>query len=230
MTVVSSVSKREIYYPKRKIPKIFIVYYLLFQVVGYDFGFAIALKRKYRLYIQSTTKYLSMLIFVVMLVYLTCLYNDIWCWIYVIKCNSFILILLTTRYKLFHLISDINGLCYLSNKQIKIIEIVAILYTILMNLIKIILLAVRCMGEEESYCRKFYSIYIFMIYVGITFSFDITVVTQIIITYYFKCSVNLIQVLLKEPKRKLDSFKKSYLVIANCYDKIRPLFDWMVSS
>lgn len=217
------------YFPKRKTPKILIVYYLLFQVVGFDFGFASVLKRKYRLYIQRTTNFISILIFIVMLVYLAFLYNDIWCWFNAFKYNSFILVLFTTRYKLYHLITDINGICCLTTKQTKILNIIPILYTILMNLIKITLLTLRCIGENEPYCKKFYSIYVFIIYMAIVCSLDITVVTQFILTYYFKCSVNIIQVLLKKPKRKLHVFEKSYLAVANCYDKIRPFFDWMVS-
>lgn len=230
MSVESSVVlKRLTYFPKRKISKILLVYYLLFHVVGFDFGFASALKRKYRFYIQKTTKFISILLFVVMLVYLACLYNDVWCWVSVFKYNGFILVLLITRYKLYHLINDINGICYLTSKQLQIINITAILYTVVIHLIKITLLTLRCIGENDAYCRKFYSIYVFIIYIGIAFSLDITVVTQIIITYYFKCSVHLIQVLLKKSKRKLDLFEKSYLAIVNCYDKIRPFFDWMVS-
>lgn len=226
---LSVVFKRDVLFPKRKIPKLFIVFFLFFQTVGLDFGFSSVLKKKYRFIVQRTTRFLSILMSVVMLMYLAFLYDDIWCWFTAVKYIGFIFILITTRYKLYHLVYDINGICNLTTKQIMILTIINILYMVLINLIRVALLTCRCIWETESYCRHFSSIFYFVVFVGIMLSLETITVVQVITTYYFKCGVNRIKILLKKRIRQLNAFEKSYTAIADCYDKIRPCFDWIVS-
>lgn len=197
--------------------------------MGLDFGFTSVLKGKCRLIVQRTTLLVSIISIVLMSVYLAFLYHDIWCWINTIKNNGLILILITTKYKLYHLIYDIHGICDLTTKQIETLNIMTILYTIAMYTLKIIALTIRCIWEIEPYCGQFYSMFYYNVYFGIELTLHIIVVAQFIITYYLKCSLNLIKVLLKKPNRKLEVYEKSYTAIADCYDKIRPLYDWMVS-
>lgn len=165
---------------------------------------------------------------VVIFVCLAFLYRDIWCWFDTAKNNGFILILITIKYKIYHLIYDINAMCDLTNKQINILNIITILYTLITYTIKIFLIFARCMFEKQSYCEKFNSMFYYAVYIGIAITSDVIAVVQIIITYYLKCSLNVMKVLLKKPKRRLDFIVKSYMAIADCYDKIRPLYDWTV--
>lgn len=221
---------RDLYSPVRKIPKLLTIFYLFFQAFGLDFGFASALKRKYRLIVQRAILFLSILSIVVMSVYCAFRYDDIWCWFIVVKNNGFILVLITTRYKLCHLIHDINGICDMTTKQMKILNVITIVYTFLSYMIQITLKIVRCIYEKEPYCGKLNSMFYFIVYYGIALSLDVIVLTQIIITYYLKCGIEVIRVFLEKPNRKLKVYKKSYMAIADCYDKIRPLYDWMVSN
>lgn len=227
-TELSFVLSRDVYFPKRKIPTLFIVFFLLFQAVGLDFGFASALERKYRIIVQRATRFVSILSFVVMLAYVVYAPNYVWHWVTAFKNNILILVLITMRYKPYHLIYDINQICALTTKQIRILNIIPILYTFLMYSFKIIFMTAKCIWWQESSCFRFHKVFYFFVFLGINLSLDVIVVTQIIITYYLKCSINITKVLLKRPNRKLDVFEKSYRAIANCYDKIRPFYDWMV--
>lgn len=226
---LSFVLKRDTYFPKHKITKLLYVFFLFYHAVGFDFGFASAIKRKYRLIIQRTTRFLSIFSILVMLSYLAFFYDDVWCWFNTVKYNGFILVLIAAKYKLYHLIYDINNICALTTKQMNILNIITILFTVLMYLIKITVVIVRCYHDKEPYCGKFYSMFYYYIYLGIELSLDLIAVTRIVITYYLKCSLNQIKILLKKPNRRLDVYEKSYIAIADCYDKIRPLYDWLVS-
>lgn len=226
----SAVLKRDLYFPKRKIPKLLIAYYLVFQAVGYDFGFTSVLKRKSRLIVQRITLFVSILSFVGMLTNLAFLYDNIWWWFYAVKSNGFILVLITTRYKLYHLIYDINGICDLTKKQINILNIITLSYTVLMYTIKHSFNILMCISAKDLICGDFLSIFQSVMYFGITLCLDVIVMSQILITYYLKCSIKIIKILLKKPNRNLDTYETSYMAIAECYDKIRHLYDWMVNQ
>lgn len=221
---------RNLNFSKRRIPALLTVFFLVYQAIGLDFGFASVLKRKCRLHVQRATRFVSTLSIGVMLTYLVFLYDEFWCWITAVKNIVLVSVLITMKYKPYHLIYDINGIIdALTTKQMNVLNIVLILYTCLMYLILIILMTVKCMWEKETFCLKFYPTFYFFVFLEIYLSLDVIVVAQIIISYYLRCSVNAIKALLKRPNRKLDLFEKYYRSIADCYDKIRPFYDWMVS-
>lgn len=223
------ISTRDIYFRKRKIPKLLSAIFLIFQAMGLDFGFASVVKRKFRLFVQRITLVVSVLSMMTMSVYLALSYNDIWCWFYTIKNNGLILVLITTKYKLYHFIYDMNGICDLTTKQIRILKVTIILFLITMYPIKLTLFSISCILDTHHYCRTFVSMFHLVVYMTIALTLDVIVVAQYNITYYLKCSVILIKELLRKHNRKLDVFEKSYTAIADCYDKIRPLYDWLVS-
>lgn len=229
MFVESNVVFPREYFAKRRVSNFLIVFFLIYQAIGLDFGFASGLKRKYQLFVQRTSICVTILSFIIMIVYLTLLYDDIWCWLNSVRLNSLILILITTRYKLYHLIYDINMISTLTTKQATTLNILIILYTIFTYGIKIPLMTVRCILEKGAYCGKFKSIFHYSLIYGIVLSLDVIAIIKFIITYHFKCSVNLIKELLKKPNRKIEVFEKSYMALADCYDKIRPFYDWLVS-
>lgn len=126
------------------------------------------------------------------------------------------------------MIYDLNGICDLTTKQQNISN-VFLVYTILIYVFKIFFMSKDCISRNEPYCQQFISIYFYFVTFVIRLGMDAMVTTQMIITYYLKCAVNKIKPLLVTPNRELKAFKKSYIAIADCYDKIRPFYDWVVS-
>lgn len=224
-----AVLKRDVYFPKRKIPKLLIVYFSFFHAFGFDFGFTSILHKKYRLIVQRFTLSVSILITLAMIGYAVFHFDNIHYWFSTSRYIILNLVLITTKYKLYHLIYDINTICDVT-KEIKILNITITLYSLIMYSIKSILVTLDCIRSKECYIEEFEALYIFVIYFAILQSLDVIATTQIIIMLYLKCSINVIKALLKKPNRKLEVYEKSYMAIADCYDKIRPLYDWLVST
>lgn len=107
---------------------------------------------------------------------------------------------------------------YFDNKTDEvIINSIPISYAILTYSTKILMIILRCIWEKESYSRRFYSLYHYVVFNGIVFNLDVIVMAQFIITYYLKCSVNVIKKLLKKPNRKLFIIYRTLKVLVNLH-------------
>lgn len=221
--------QRNVRSPKKKISKLLLAFFFISQSVGFDFGFTLALRGKYRLIIQRIFIFVTFFNVVVSWIGIVFFNDNSGYWLNKIEFTAYALVFYTAKYKLYNLIYDINCICELTTKQIKILGIVTIVYVGLMYSTKSALIIVRCISGKEPQCETYLTMLHFVFYVVIVLSLDIIGVMQIVITYYFKYSVNIITVLLKKPQRKLDEFKKCYTAIADCYDKIKPVYNWVVS-
>lgn len=214
---------------QKKIPKTLLFFFVLSQMVGFDFGFAMALKRKHRLIIQRISIFATMFYVVMSWVGIVFLHDDLGYWLNGTEFTAYAVVLAAAKYKLYNLIYDINWICEFTTKQIKILTIVIITYAFLMYTTKGGLIIAKCVSGIEPRCSQHFAFLHYVIYIVTVINLDIIGIMQIVITYYFKCSVDIISVLLKKPQRKLDEFEKSYTAIADFYDRIKPLYNWVVS-
>lgn len=211
---------------KVKLPKAIFVLFLTSQFLfGIDFGFTSTFKKKYRFIVKRFTFFLSIanIVLLTSALYL----NDIFFWFNVFEYTLYFLLLNLTKYSAYHFISDISKIYELSQNDKKWISIVGIYYNgadLFMKAIFIVFLY-KVGITSASYSSIAFLIVYYIPCIGM----DTISIVQIVLMYYLNCCVRHLKALLIANDVNFKYVEKYFMNIANCYDKIKPLYGQIVS-
>lgn len=213
----------------KKIPQLIILYFLVSQLLfGIDVGFSKIIKSKK---VQRSANILTVLMglfsIIILLAPMPDLYNDFWFWTTALEYAIYLLILHTTKYTVYDCIRDIHRVKDVTHSQRFFHRIIAVKYAVFIFSLKIFAVVARCSHADKSYCptHRFPQ---YALYSLPALGEQFFVLTQIIVIYYFYCCV-------KSLKKSLESgvclsiVEFRYLAVVECYDKIKPVTDKLVS-
>lgn len=154
---------------------------------------------------------------------------SIWFWCSVFENASLFIILNSSTYKVYNFIEDLETTetdPKMSDKSV--FGIIILLYTLIMMVAKEAITIVRCVFHKELYCHE-NGVLDYFIYCLPSLSMDVVPAALIIIYFYVLCAMKSLKENLK-PETDLRLFSKRFIDIADVYDKIRLLYDKIVSA
>lgn len=216
---------------KRKvnIPKSIIIYFLTPQLLlGIDYGFTKAFKVKFRKLIKRISITMSLITTVILLGPLLNDYSDIWAWFNLTEYVLYLLALNFAKYNIYEFVLDSIQIYELTATENIILQIISLYSSIILVIIKILILIAKCLYKFEEYCPM-YKVPYYLFYFAPALGQDFFGMSQIIIVYYLYCCIKHLKMTLKKSHFSVTILQNQYIAIANCYDKIKPLYDNFVS-
>lgn len=210
-----------------RIPTSLRIYFCILLGFGIDSGFSTMFEGR----IKSFVKYSSMAISTIMIVVLISSFNsmntNVWYWTTIAEGIINFLILKKTTYDVYHFLTDMHNLgesiAAINNG---IFGIVITIYTSGMFVLNVIFAIYRCVYERGLYCTNT-PIELYAIYSVAYNTIDTVPVVDITICYYIYCHTKY----LKDSVNTdfdIEKLKKRYIAIAECCEKIRPLYEQIV--
>lgn len=210
-----------------KIPKIITIFFIIIECCfGFNFGFIRSIKKDLRMILKLlsrfmafvfvgviTTNFVTMKIFDI--IYFTC---D---WV------TYIAILIGSilcKYTVNDFIIDIHKI----NKDLRSSRFykLCIFSFVIFYFIKLSLIFAACALHGICYD---YIVPYYIFYIG-EGSLDVLLVVVIIILYLIYSSVKKLRLCVKEHTVKVEEASKQYMLIADCIDRIKPLYNLLVSD
>lgn len=213
---------------KGNMPLSLIIYYMLPQLLfGMDYGFIQLFQAKYQKCIKTCSIASSAIMFFGLAAPFLDLYWDPWYYIILLEYILWFLAVNITKYKIYDLLLDMNKIYEATASELRTARILSLDYVIIIGIIKLIILTVQCLNRLQEYCITYHFPF-YLLYMVPDIGFDFFGTAHRIGIYYFYCSLRNINFLLKA-QTSFVAEEKRYLAIANCYDAIRPTFDYIVS-
>lgn len=217
--------------PKKQIPKLLIYIFLSFIFFfGFDFGFTELIhNRKLRFLVKLVNKLSA---FVCASILLSCvLYMEtdysFWHCLNVLQYLLCFFVLSTAKYNLFSFTKDLYSSCTVTRKDRAVTVVVICLF--LTSSIKISVLVSECLIYESYFTECKMGVVPLYLYLLPCISMDVAPLVLITSSYY----MNNFMTCLKESYFKseicLDNLEKNYIIIMDCFDKIKPLYGNLVS-
>lgn len=212
--------------PRPKVKSLILFFLSLQLFFGIDYGFAGLFKVTTKNILRLYSTLLSTFMLIVILLPYSVLRLLLWYWLTAFQCLCFLIVLKTTKYSVFNFITDLQNLNCISALS-ESFGICVSLYSYSMFISKLSLILFRCFYGNTSNCHE-YEPGIHELYATFSNALDFIPISPIIIYYFILCAV----MKLKESFEKdmdVRKFLSLYRAIADCCDKIRPLYDNIVS-
>lgn len=212
--------------PKPKVKSLTAFFLSLHFCFGIDYGFAgmFSVKTKNILTLYSTL--FSIFTFIVILIPYNTIHFLIWYWLTAFECLFFLIVLKAAKYSVFNFITDMQNMnCIYSLKESFGICVAS--YSYCMFITKLSLVFFRCLYGNTSNCDD-YEPGVHELYAIFSNVLDFIPVSAIIIYYLIHCAITNMRESL-EKEMDVSKFLNLYRAVADCCDKIRPLYDSIVS-
>lgn len=155
-------------------------------------------------------------------------FHVIYYWFDIVEYITYFFVLNFTKYSAYNFIIDVNNIYELNQNDKKFLNLLEIC-NIAGYIVKISVTVVSCkidtMGLTESTCHLSDSIVHSVPILGM----DVIAVVQIVLVYYMECCARKLKELLITNDVDFEYVEKFYIDIANCHDKIKPLYGRLVS-
>lgn len=218
----------------RQFPKSIIYFFLLSHMIyGFDFGFSMLFKNTFGKLLHLLSSIISfafVLMLISPLIFTTTMYSDVTCWCALFAYLGYVIVVKRSTYKIFNLITDVNEIFVMFNFEKRAISVFAIIYTSIVIATKFSFQIVNCItgNDNETHCSDFNTEYYIVYYFPYS-SFDVIATAQIIIYYYIYCCIKKLKESLSHPGKDMKLALMKYAAIADCCDKIKPLYDDLVN-
>lgn len=215
--------------PKAKISKSIIIYFLIPQLLfGIDFGFTKAFKIKFRKHVKGFTISSAILTTLVLLGPVVDNITDVWGLFNITEFILYLLSIYLSNCNMYDTLKDLVQIYELSVTEKRTLRRISLYSLIILVLLKCSVVIPRCLYKNQEYCSM-YNFPFHFFYLIPAFGMNFCRMTQIVIVYYFYCCIKNVKVSLKKLYFCETDLQNKYLVIANSYDKIKPLNDKLVS-
>lgn len=212
----------------RNIPLSVIVFGLTSQLCfGINFGFAAVLKKKIRKVVKYITFIVSIGYIAITILLAAQLYEKSMSF-FSFEYIPYFVILNTGKYTICNLVVDVSEIYIVKAGELKFLNILTLYYTLIMFLIKTAFIVVSYHMDSISVFFNLNIPYL-VLYCIPSLGLDMLAVSQIIVYYFIFIYVRDLNKTVKKFKTNLDFTEKRYKDIADCVDKIRPLYDKFVS-
>lgn len=211
---------------KPKVKSLIAFFLSLHLCFGIDYGFAgmFTVKTKNILRLYSTL--FSIFTFIVIILPYNAIYYLIWYWLTALECLFFLIVLKIAKYSVFNFITDMQNLnCIYTLRES--FGICVALYSYSMFITKLSLVFYRCLYGNTSNCDD-YEPGVHELYAIFSNVLDFIPVSAIVIYYFIFCAITNMRESL-EKDMDVNKFLNLYRAVADCCDKIRPLYDSIVS-
>lgn len=215
--------------PETIIPIFIKVYFLMLVSLGANCG----VSTRFNSSIRSVVKYYTIVFMIVNFVILAAafdIYSDeFWYWLSVFTGLTNIVVLKKSKYKVFNFVNDMHSM----GKGIKAIQkeifgLIITLYLATMYLVLFLISMYTCANDKLNYCKKFSDQYN-ALYTFAYLNSEVVPMVQFVICYYIYSHVIFLRSSL-EADFDIDTFAEHYIALAECFDKIRPFFNSVVSN
>lgn len=207
--------------PLKSLTAFFISIHILF---GIDYGFANLYKGK----VQSLLKWYSTVLFIVIIIAVLHpfmnLYTTIWYWVNALGFILYFILLKRTKYSVFSLLIDFHNLEDMTINNATFGVIISI-YTYLMFILLLCTIFISCFFGNTC---TFYPTGSYEVYIIASNVIDCYPVSTFVISYYIYTAVKEMKFILKT-NMDIGNFIRLYKIVADTCDKIRPLYDNIVS-
>lgn len=235
MIINSYSTNRGISSPRKEIPKLLIYLFLSFNFFfGFDYGFTEWIQnRKLRILVKLIQNLSAAVCASILAVCVTDVENIFILWLgfnllHYLMC---FFVLLSTKYNLYTFSSDVYGLfsnCTVTRNNRVVIILIMCLFV--GSFVKTLAFVIECIFVDEmSILDCKISVVPLYLYILPYISVDV-IPLVLVMSYYY---MNIFLICLKEAYIKseisLDYLEKKYLAIMDCFDKIKPFYDNLVS-
>lgn len=150
-------------------------------------------------------------------------------WVCLVQYTGSFILIRMFKYRIYDFIVEANAILYrMSESKTKLLRIIVIVPPAVLIARMIILIFVSCSFRLKR-CESLIKTFLYVNYNHYNdLVMDLNGVSEIIIFYYIKCCIQDWEELLKRPGQDMKIALMRYAAIADCYDKIRPLYDVMV--
>lgn len=213
---------------KNQVPTSLVLFFLISQLcLGMNFGFSPILNKRFRWIAERLSNAVTVTFISILLIPCFLYPSEFWFWEGAIECSLYIFTLYISKYSVYHLIVDINEMYELkSNEKYFLLAMSA--FTEVMVLIKGYVIFMDCQ-HHEGMCDLFISPVLYLVYCLPHFGLDFVAQTQAVIYFYIYCFVKDVKKS-AETDLNLNLLEKRYKNIAKVYDKIKPLYNKLVSA
>lgn len=221
----------------REFPVSIIYFFLSSQMVfNFDFGFSTFITisvLNFLHFLNNITSLAYILILLAPIIWTT-MYRDVTCWCSLLAYLGYVIVVKRSKYKIYNLIVDVNKIFKMNTLEKRIISVFVIIFTISMIATKFIFHIIQCTitigdGENKMFCPQF-NIKYYIVYYFPYSSVDIITTAEIIIYYYIYCCIRKLKGWIGMPGQNMKLALMKYAAIADCCDKIKPLFDDLVNT
>lgn len=197
---------------------------------GHDFGFSKLFKKKIANLFKCFSIVLTSATLVSLMMYCKEFGFETWYCLYAIHYVVNFCILKSAKYTVYNLLSDIHAAERITDLEKKSFGIITAAYALITVIPIGSVLSYRCVfsGDESDPFKKMHP-FIAIFHVICYFGVDLYIEAEIIIYYYMYTYVKNMKNSLRRQK-DVDKFISRYNTIADCYDKIRPVCDNIVST
>lgn len=230
--VISKTTVKKEIQKSRKVPTSILTIFLFIQfVIGYDFGFNDVLKRE----IRHCFKYYSRLMcFVTFVVFATPLVlRDsailIYATIILLQFLGHGISLRIAKYTVYQFITDIRAIDISVRSKEKIGGVIACVFCFSYCTFNLAVRFTLCAIANNG-CGVMDNWRLQMLYDVFLSCLDIVHVVQGLVNYYTYCAVKYLKHLVDNRKCNIKYIRNQFMYIADCCDKIRPLYGHLVSD
>lgn len=208
--------------PLKSLTGLFLSIHVFF---GIDSGFANLFQGKVQYFLEIYSTSFFIILMAIMSLSITILYKVMWYWINFVGFILYFIILKKTRYSIFSLLTDFHNLEYVVINN-GIIGVITSIYIYIMFALKLGVVLFSCFLDTSSVCVNFPpGSYAYSVASNII---DCYPVPTFVISYYIYIVVKQMKSVL-ERDTDIENFIRLYKTVADSCDKIRPLYNNLVS-
>lgn len=226
-----TIMKKGIQKPK-KLPTSILTIFLTYQsIIGYDFGFHDVLRREIRNIFKYYSKFICFVAFIVFgipLVFPSSRTNSFM----VINMAQFVgnvIALQIAKYNMYHFITDIRAININVRSKENFGGVIACAFCFIICTFNLVVRFIIC-SFGLSGCTMSDNWLVQILYNVFRSCLDIMHVIQTLVNYYTFCAVKNLKHLVDNEKSYISDIRKQFVYIADCCDKIRPLYGNLVSD
>lgn len=225
------VTSKNVEHP-RKLPRSILIIFLTFQfVIGFDFGFHGVLKRGIRRFFKYYSRVVCFAAFIVLGIPII-IYHDsvqlIFAMINLMQFAGSVLSLFIAKYNVYDFITDIRALdCSVRRKE-TFGGVSACAFCILIFTFNLVVRFVICSIASNG-CRMIENWAVQLLLDVFMMCLDVLHVAQSLVNYYAYCAAKCLKYLVDIKKSDTHDIRQQFIYIADCCDKIRPLYGNLVS-
>lgn len=212
--------------PKPQVKSLLVFFLSLHIFFGIDYGFAGSFRTKTKHILRAYSTLFSIFMFIVIIYPYNILYYQFWYWLTSFECLFYVIVLKRAKYSVYNFITDMQNFNDISAVN-ESFGIYVSLYSYSMFISKLFLIFFRCIYTSTSNCAE-YEPGVHELYAILSNALDFIPISAIVIYYLTYCAVADMKETL-EKDCDVSKFLTLYTTLANCCDKIRPLYDNIVS-
>lgn len=216
----------------RKLPVSILIIFLTFQfVIGFDFGFHDVLRRG----IQRLFKYYSIVIyfvvFIVLGIPLVVQETDkiLFGMINLMQFVGIVISLCISKYKVYEFVIDVRAIDCNARSKENFCGVFACVFCLLICAFNLLVRFLLC-SDADSGCKVLDNWLIQVLFDVFLTCLDVLHVIQTLINYYTYCAVKYLKRLVENRQSDINNIRKQFTYIADCCNKIRPLYRNLVSD